>query len=160
MILNALYKSVVVCVSICVEITLCTVITFTVDELSGEINTQFMFVIRRRKIIADVSRMDVVFGLFGYIGFMRRLVKQVSSPAKFVNRMIFHCEFVMKVHIIIGFQSQIHAIQFSDFGKPVAIVIESAPITRCTKKHHTCLHVLRYQRSIQRQIIIGRIASY
>ena len=64
------------------------IITVTVCIQSRSEKTQAMFFIGREVIELQATAINSMFQLFGYIGFVRRTIQQISSPAELLQMMI------------------------------------------------------------------------
>ena len=91
--------------------------------LNRRVEGQFMFVLLPENIVTQTSAVNHMLGLFCDIRFKRLQIKFISSPAKFIRRVIFQTDSAELSRTVISTQAKGIHIQLPQFGESVSIRI-------------------------------------
>ncbi len=89
-----------------------------------------------------------MFGLFGYIRFVRGKVEQVSSSPEFPDVVIFQGKFCLGCGFIIASETQGCEFYFSDFRKMVSVVVIMLAVPGSSEQVESGITLAIYQGGI------------
>ena len=138
------------------------VVTLARGLLHGRVDAQVArTVVAREEVEGHRRAVDVVIGLLGDVGFVRRQVEPVSAAAELVDAVVFERQLRVVARAQVGAHAEHLIAQVGQFGVAVAVVVVARTVAVLPVDVDARLAVVAYQRGVDRRVVVvGAAASH